>query len=113
MKKDPLVFIGHMLECIDLIQQYTKNKTEDDFLDSSLLQDAVVKRIEIIGEAAKNLPDSFKVMWLEVPWKKITGMRDKLVHEYVGIDFELAWVVVQDDLPTLKKQLQEIKNKSV
>ncbi len=109
MKKDPLTFIGHMLECVDLIQEYTAGKKEDDFLDSEFLQDAVIRRIEIIGEAAKHIPEEIKKTYSQVAWKKIVGMRDKLIHEYFGIDLKLAWDVVQTDLPELKKQLLNLK----
>jgi uncharacterized protein with HEPN domain len=111
MKKDPKVFLDHILESIKLIEEYRSEKTRDDFLKSVGLQDMIVRRLEIIGEAVKNLPQEIKEKHLDIPWKRIAGMRDILIHEYFGIDLGLTWEVVEKELPYLKKSIIEIKEK--
>ena len=109
MKKDPRVFIEHILECIELIEKYLLERSIDDFLASTQLQDAVIRRIEIIGEATKKLPQDFKERYPDVPWKEMAGMRDIIVHEYFGVDLKLTWRVASEDLGTLKSKLQETR----
>lgn len=113
MKKDPKIFIEHILQSIEIIEGHIENKTEKDFSDSVLLQDAIIRRIEIIGEAAKNLPSDFKEEHHDIPWKTIAGMRDILIHKYFGIDLELTWEVVKRDIPALKEQILEINEELV
>jgi len=109
MKKDINIFLEHTLESIYLIEEYIKDKSISEFLKLIQLQDSVIRRITIIGEAIKNIPDDFKETHPKIPWKPIIGMRDILIHQYFGIDLNLTWEVIEKDLPKLKKQIVSIK----
>ena len=102
------VFLEHILESINLISAYVSQLSKDDFLDSHQVQDAVIRRLEIIGEAVKNLPLGFRKRHAEVPWRQIAGMRDVLIHGYFGVDLELTWKVVREDLPELEQKIARI-----
>ena len=99
-----------MLSCINDIFTYTSNMNSADFLNNKLVQDATIRNLEIIGEAAKSIPDSFRSQYPYIPWKKMSGMRDKLIHNYMGVDIWAVWVVVEDILPTLKLELEKTIN---
>ncbi|MBI5227079.1 DUF86 domain-containing protein [Candidatus Micrarchaeota archaeon] len=108
MSKDPNFYLGHVIEAIEKIQKYTKGFDRSDFLENELVQDAVVRNIEIIGEAVKNLPNDFKKKHSNVPWRDIAGMRDRIVHFYFGIDFELVWDTIETDIPELEKKISKL-----
>jgi uncharacterized protein with HEPN domain len=106
--KEDIAFIEHILLCIDKIQEYTKNLTAQDFNNNELIQDAVIRNIEIIGEATKKISNDLKLQYREIPWKEMSGMRDKLIHDYFGVDVDVVWKTVNEDIPYLKALIENI-----
>jgi len=101
-----------MLDAINLIESYLQNKDYKDFKNNRMLQDAVIREIEIIGEAAKNVSADFRKKYPDIPWRSIAGMRDKLIHGYFGVDLGAVWDTAIKDLPRLKRMLMSILNKT-
>ncbi len=104
-KKDPKIFLEHILESIGEIEKNINGLSEIKFSESTVIQDAVARRLEIIGEAVKNMPDAFKKQHIKISWKKIAGLRDILIHQYFGVDMGLVWQIAKKDIPKLKKQI--------
>ncbi len=108
MDKNPIIYLRHILDCIDKIKSYASHFNEDEFLSNNLVQDAVIRNLEIIGEATKQLDNTFRKKYPKVEWKKIAGMRDKLIHDYIGVDLWAVWGVVEEIIPELRIQIQSI-----
>ncbi|ACK68763.1 protein of unknown function DUF86 [Gloeothece citriformis PCC 7424] len=102
------VFLQDILEAITQIEKLTEKISQEEFLAKIETFLAVVKLIEIIGEAVKNIPDEMRENYPEIPWKNMAGMRDKLVHEYWAIDEQIVWQVVKKNLPPLKRTITSI-----
>lgn len=103
--KDPIVFVKHIIESIDLIQTYIKGKSKEDLKKNIQFQDAIFRRLEIIGEATKNLSLDFKEKYPEIPWLDMADTRNKIIHHYFGLDVEIIWLIIEKDLPELKLKL--------
>ena len=111
MKKEPLVFVEHILESIKDVESFIRGVPKKSFMKNKEKQSAVVRQIEIIGEASKNIPENFKDKYSHISWKEIIGARDKIIHHYFGIDLEIVWEIITINLPELKKQVEEILDK--
>ena len=111
MKKDISIFLKHILESLDKIEEYIKTISKTDFINSAQIQDAVIRRLEIIGEATKNLPANFREKHNDIPWNEVARMRDKLIHGYFGVDLNITWNVIKNNLPSLKKKIKDILGK--
>jgi uncharacterized protein with HEPN domain len=104
--KSPLPFVKDIMDSIEAIEEYCSNMTYEQFLTDKKTRDAVVRNLEIIGEAAKNIPKAIKGKASDVPWKSIVGMRDKLIHGYFGVSYPTVWETVRGDLPILKERMR-------
>ena len=111
MKKDE-AYLKHILDAISDVEKFTEGISKEEFYESKEKQYAVLRALEIIGEAIKNLSRELKAKHRVVPWKDIAGMRDKLIHEYFGVNMELVWETVKKDLPELKKEIDNILEES-
>ena len=107
-KRTEREFLIDIKEAVKRILTYSANLNFESFLRDLKTQDAIVRNIEIIGEAVKNLSDDFLNQYPNIPWKNIAGMRDKLIHHYFGVNVDIVWDVVKIELPKLEKQIEEI-----
>lgn len=114
MKSD-LPYLQHILDAISKIEEYLKGETHEKFLKDSKTQYAVVRALEIMGEATKRLSDEVKQRYPDIPWAKVAGTRDRLIHAYFDVDVEEVWRTVKRDIPQLKntveKAVAELENK--
>ncbi|MFP5470932.1 MAG: DUF86 domain-containing protein [Bacteroidia bacterium] len=112
MSKDPLEYLKHILDEGDFILSViTENTNKEEFLNDDVLKRAIVRSLEIIGEATKKNPADFKVKWNTINWKNMAGMRDRLIHDYMGINYAIVWDVAKNKIPELHQQIREVIEK--
>lgn len=107
-KRDFIIFLEDIITSINKIEKYTYKIKFKEFLKNEMMIDAVIRNLEIIGEAVKNLPQEIKDKYPEVEWKEATGFRNILIHNYFGIDIETVWETIKKDLPIFKKKIEKI-----
>jgi uncharacterized protein with HEPN domain len=108
MSRSPIEYLRHMLEEINYIETVISSTDKVGFLSDQTLKRSFVRSIEIIGEAARKIPDDFRIKHSIVDWKRISGMRDKLIHDYFGVDYTIVWDVAINKLPELKQKIEQI-----
>ncbi|MFH0701387.1 MAG: DUF86 domain-containing protein [Candidatus Woesearchaeota archaeon] len=108
MNKEPRIFLEHIMEAVNLVESFTRNGPKEKFFKDKLVQSGVIRQMEVIGEAVKNLPLDFVNRYPQVPWGNIAKMRDKLIHNYFGVNLEITYKVVKEELPKLKEQVSKI-----
>jgi len=109
MSKEPIEYLKHIRdESSYLLSVITADKTKDEFLADETLKRAVIRSLEIIGEATKKIPADFKVKWDTIKWKNMAGMRDRLIHDYMGVNYSIVWDVVKNKIPELHIQITEV-----
>jgi len=106
MKKDS-VYLHHILDAIEKIDSYAE-VGKDRFMKESHWQDAIIRNLEIICEASKRVSDSIRSKTVDIPWKSIAGLRDVLIHDYMGVDLDTVWNVIESDLPPFKKKITDL-----
>lgn len=108
MKNEYLDYVEDIIKAMDNAREFIKGLNYDSFSTDTKTVYAVLRAIEIIGEAAKNIPVTVKIKYTEIPWKDIVGMRDKVIHAYFGVDLKRVWKTVTDDIPILKNHFEKI-----
>ena len=107
MRKKEL-YLADIIAAMDAIEEFVENIGLEDFKNSDMISSAVIRKFEIIGEAAKNVPEDIVRKNKEIPWKKMAGMRDRLIHFYFGVKHDLVWRTIKQDIPQLKPLIQKI-----
>ena len=107
-KRDDIVYLYHILESIELIEQFIDGIDIGDFIDNKMIHSAVIRQLEIISEASKLVSDNLKNKYTAIPWRIMSDMRNVLIHQYFGVDLAAVWDTVKNDIPKLKRDINEI-----
>ncbi len=103
-----VAYLRHILDAIARIEEYLHGVENEVFFQNNLIQDAVIRQLEIIGEATKQISEKTRSQHNKIPWKDIAGMRDKLIHDYFGVDIEQVWLTASNDIPLLQAEIKSV-----
>lgn len=112
MSKEPIEYLKHIAEECSYLLSQSDDLSKNDFLANETLKRAVVRSLEIIGEATKKIPADFKLRWASIQWKNMAGMRDRLIHDYMGINYSIVWDVFKNKIPELHQQINKVLNEA-
>ena len=107
-KRDPKLLLADISDAIEKIKRYTSGFTYEMFIEDSKTLDAVIRNFEVIGEAANQLPENFKDRYTNIDWHRIRGFRNRIVHDYMGIDYKIVWMIIQEYLDQLSDDIEKI-----
>lgn len=108
MKRDSQLFVKDIIDAMESIEEFVGAMTLDEFKEDEKTSSAVIRKFEVIGEAAKYMSEKVKEMYLDIQWKSMAGMRDRLIHAYFGIDYGLVWAAIKVEIPKLKLKLKKM-----
>ncbi|MFW5788768.1 MAG: DUF86 domain-containing protein [Spirochaetota bacterium] len=110
MNERDAVYVAHILDAAKRALAYTRDLTEDQFRERQIVQDASIRQLEVIGEAAKLVSSETRARYPQIPWRVMAGMRDRLIHGYFGVDLSAVWKTCTSDVPNLIKQLDKVRD---
>lgn len=108
MKKDDSVYLHHIIDAFALIEHYMDNVSHEEFLRNRLLQDGVIRQLEVMGEAARNISEDLRIEHPQIPWRQMIGLRNRMIHAYFNIDLQIIWEIVKGDIPDLKQKMKQL-----
>ncbi|HEY9116115.1 MAG TPA: DUF86 domain-containing protein [Bacteroidales bacterium] len=108
MSKEPIEYLKHIQDECNYILTINKSISKEEFFRDETLKRAIVRSLEIIGEATKKIPADFKAKWNTIEWKNMAGMRDRLIHDYMGVNYSIVWDVIANKIPDLSEQISQV-----
>ena len=110
MKREWEDYLADIIQSMNEVEEFTRGLTYESFMKDRKTINAVIRSLEVMGEASKRIPDEVRAKHSEIPWKRMAGMRDKLIHEYAGVDLETVWDVIQEEIPPIRPMLEELRD---